>query len=168
MINSIKELTTKKGDKMAYVNLEDTNGILEAIVFPDVYAKNIELLKSEKPLVFSGSIEKIEEGKAKIRTKKIVPLEEIAKKMTKAIVIRIDCKVFKRDNLKTLRDILSTMRGVTKTFIELQLNGDVQRLNIPEIRIDLDRINILTKHFPHGLKIEEIVEEAAHEILLRF
>lgn len=168
MINSLKELTTKKGDRMAYVNIEDTKGIIEAIVFPDLYAKNIELLKSEKPLVFSGSIEKIEEGTAKIRTKKIIPLEEIAKKMTKNIIIRIDCKIFKKEDLKRLKEILSTMRGVTKTFIELQLNGDVKRLNTPEIRIDIDRINILTKHFPRGLKIDETVEEAANEILFRF
>lgn len=165
VVNSIKELSTKKGDKMAYVNLEDTKGILEAIVFPELYAKNIELIKSEKPLVFSGTIEKAEEGTAKIKTKKIAPLEDIAKNLAKNLIIRIDCKIFRKDDFKRLKEILDTLKGYTKTFIELQLNGNIQRLKIPEMRIDADRINILIKHFPSGLKIVETLEDMTNEIL---
>ncbi len=168
MVNSHRELSTKKGDKMAYVNLEDTKGILEAIVFPDLYAKTIELIKSEKPLVFSGTIEKIEEGKAKIKTKKITPLEEITKKIAKNLIIRIDCKIFRREDFKRLKEILDTLKGYTKTFIELQLNGNIQRLKIPEIRTDIEKINILIKHFPSGLKIVERSEEITNEILSGF
>ncbi len=165
VVNSLKEITTKKGDRMAYVNVEDKKGIIEAIVFPDVYSKSMEMLKGDKPIVVSGSIEKIEEGTAKIRTKKIVLLEEIIKKMENSLVLRLDCRVFKKEEMKRLKDILSSIKGYTKVFIELQLNGDIKRLSIPEIRIDRERINILIKHFENGLKIYEIKGEMKNEIL---
>ncbi len=165
VVNSFKEITTKKGDKMAYVNVEDKKGIIEAIVFPDIYAKSIDVLKGDKPIVLTGSIEKVEEGSAKIRTKKIVLLEEIIKKMENILVLRLDCKVFKREEMKRLKDILTSIKGYTKVLIELQLNGDIKRPNIPEIRIDREKINILTKNFENGLKIYEIKGERANEIL---
>ncbi|MCX7965633.1 MAG: DNA polymerase III subunit alpha [Syntrophorhabdaceae bacterium] len=165
VINSFKEITTKKGDRMAYVNLEDKKGIIEAIVFPEVYTKSIEILKGDKPIVVSGSIEKVEEGTAKIRTKKITLLEDIVKKMENILVLRLDCKVIKREEMRRLKEILTTIKGYTKVFIELQLNGDIQRIKIPEIRIDRDKIDILTKHFEKGLKIYEIRGEQRDEIL---
>lgn len=165
VVNSYKEITTKKGDKMAYVNVEDKKGIIEAIVFPDIYTKSIEFIKGDKPIVVSGSIEKVEEGTAKIRTKKIVLLEEIIKKMEKILILRLDCKVFKKEEMKRLKEILSTIEGFTKVFIELQLNGDIKRLNIPEIRIDREKINILTRHFGTKLKIYEIRGDITDEIL---
>jgi len=165
VVNNYKEITTKKGDKMAYVNVEDKKGIIEAIVFPDIYSKSIDVLKGNKPIVLTGSIEKVEESSAKIRTKKIVPLEEIIKKMENTLVLRLDCKVFKREEMKRLKDILTSIKGYTKVLIELQLNGDIQRPKIPEIRIDREKINILTKNFENGLKIYEIKGETVNEIL---
>ena len=41
IVNGCKEILTKKGDRMAYMTLEDTKGIVEAIVFPDLYSKNL-------------------------------------------------------------------------------------------------------------------------------
>jgi len=165
VVNNYKEITTKKGDKMAYVNVEDKKGIIEAIVFPDIYSKSIDVLKGNKPIVLTGSIEKVEESSAKIRTKKIVPLEEIIKKMENTLVLRLDCKVFKREEMKRLKDILTSIKGYTKVLIELQLNCDIQRPKIPEIRIDREKINILTKNFENGLKIYEIKGETVNEIL---
>jgi DNA polymerase-3 subunit alpha len=37
IVSTLREITTKRGDKMAYVTLEDTKGLVEVIFFPDLY-----------------------------------------------------------------------------------------------------------------------------------
>ena len=37
IVAGLKELTTKKGDRMAFVTLEDLSGFVEMVVFPEVY-----------------------------------------------------------------------------------------------------------------------------------
>ena len=44
LIESVKEVTTKKGDKMAFLTLADFTGSVEAVVFARTYEKNREVL----------------------------------------------------------------------------------------------------------------------------
>ncbi len=37
VVNTLKEITTKKGDRMAFVTLEDLNGVVEVIIFAELY-----------------------------------------------------------------------------------------------------------------------------------
>jgi DNA polymerase III subunit alpha len=53
IVAGIKELTTKKGDRMAFVTLEDLSGFIELVIFPEAYLAAAELLKSEEPLLVS-------------------------------------------------------------------------------------------------------------------
>jgi DNA polymerase-3 subunit alpha len=48
---------TKKGDPMAFVNLEDLRGSIEVIVFPNVYEKTRELWQGDKILVVKGRVD---------------------------------------------------------------------------------------------------------------
>jgi DNA polymerase-3 subunit alpha len=48
---------TKKGDPMAFVNLEDLQGSIEVIVFPNVYEKTRELWLEDKILVVKGRVD---------------------------------------------------------------------------------------------------------------
>ncbi len=69
IVSTLREITTKRGDKMAYVNLEDTKGIVEVIFFPDLYGKQYSMIQSGKPLMVTGSLEKTDESSAKIKAK---------------------------------------------------------------------------------------------------
>lgn len=44
MIENVKELLTKKGDRMAFVQLSNHSDTIEMVTFPEVFAKNRELL----------------------------------------------------------------------------------------------------------------------------
>ena len=158
VVNGYREIVTKRGDKMAYVALEDTMGIIETIVFPDLLSKFSSELKSDKPLVVTGSVEKSEDGTAKIRAKNITLLENITREMEKVLKIRVDCSIFPKDDLKKLRDLLFGLRGKSKVSIELQLNGDKKLLSVHELRVDHAKADILYKHFAKGLRFEVVNE----------
>ncbi len=54
MLASIRTTVTKKGNKMAFVQLEDMQGQCEAVFFPDVYEKCKENLQEERVVLVKG------------------------------------------------------------------------------------------------------------------
>jgi len=158
VVSGYREVITKRGDKMAYATIEDTNGIVETIIFPDLLSKYPTLLKDDKPLIINGSVEKSEDGNAKIRAKNITLLEDITCDMGKTVKIKIDCEIFPKDGLKLLRDILYGLKGKSKVSIELQLNNENKLLTIQDLNVDHNKMDILYKHFTDGIKFEVINE----------
>lgn len=51
LVTSVKEFITKKGDKMAFVQVEDLTGHAEVTIFPKTYASIKETLHAERPLI---------------------------------------------------------------------------------------------------------------------
>ncbi len=154
IVNGCKEITTKKGDRMATITLEDTKGMVEAVVFPDLFSKSLLLIKSDKPIVVTGSLERTEDGTTRMRAKNIIPLQEIQDEMEKTVRIKIDCAVFRKEALRKLRDILANIRGDSPVSLEFFQNSDRRVFNVPEVRIDAAKSAGIRKFFEAGLDIE--------------
>ena len=58
MIPELKQITTRKGDRMAIAQLEDLSGSCEAIVFPKTYSRLSEFLLTDTRLLVWGTIDK--------------------------------------------------------------------------------------------------------------
>ena len=54
LANGWKEIVTKKGDRMAFLTLEDMKGFVEIILFPDVFKAALPFLRGENPSSFTG------------------------------------------------------------------------------------------------------------------
>ncbi len=58
MIPEIRQVTTRKGDRMAVLQLEDLTGSCEAVVFPKTYARLADFLMIESRLLIWGSVDR--------------------------------------------------------------------------------------------------------------
>ncbi len=56
VIEEVKVILTKKGDKMAFVKISDKSDSVEAVVFPKTFAKNAEILQTEKCILLKGKL----------------------------------------------------------------------------------------------------------------
>ncbi len=56
IIEQVKEITTKKGDKMAFLTLSDFTSSIEAVVFPRVYKKNSDILKEDTIIAVQATV----------------------------------------------------------------------------------------------------------------
>ena len=56
-ITSLRKIRTKKGESMAFLNVSDSSGEMEAVVFPVVYKKYSHLLDHGKFAVIEGKVE---------------------------------------------------------------------------------------------------------------
>jgi len=58
VIESIKTILTKKGDKMAFITISDKDGFIETVAFPEVYKTNASVLVEGTCVLFKGKLSK--------------------------------------------------------------------------------------------------------------
>ena len=110
IVSGIKELITKKGDRMAFVTLEDLSGSVEIIVFPEVYTAAMELLKGEDPLLVSGELDVGEEA-CKILATEVSLLRDVKETMAKRVHIRLTTPGLDEMQMRQLKGIVQRYRG---------------------------------------------------------
>lgn len=76
MIVHKKNMTTKTGKIMSFIQVEDLYDVLEVIVFPKVYDRFIHLLKEDQFVIVSGRLNFKEEEDPKLLADSIMVLNE--------------------------------------------------------------------------------------------
>lgn len=61
MLNAVKTIITKKGDPMAFLQMEDITGEAEGTVFPSTYEKLAPILQENNRLIVWGKVQQREE-----------------------------------------------------------------------------------------------------------
>lgn len=74
MINKTRKITTKKGDMMAFLSIEDKTGKTDAVVFPRVYEEVKDLLKDNIPALIVGKLN-VRNGDKSIVVEKLKPID---------------------------------------------------------------------------------------------
>jgi len=110
IVSGIKELMTKKGDRMAFVTLEDLSGSIEMVVFPEIYAASMELLKGEDPLLVSGELDVGEES-CKMLANEVQLLKDVKETMTEFVHIRLTTPGLDEMQMRQLKGIIQKYRG---------------------------------------------------------
>lgn len=121
IVSSLKEIVTKKGDRMAFVTLEDKKGYIEVIVFSDLYNRSIEYLRSEVPLFVAGTVDMGEEKEGvKVLAREIMPLSEASRRGTiSKVYFRIEACRTSRDQLERMRDLFKDHPGDCEVYLHL-------------------------------------------------
>ncbi|HYB74510.1 MAG TPA: DNA polymerase III subunit alpha [Candidatus Sulfotelmatobacter sp.] len=57
IVSAVKEISTKSGDRMAFITLEDTGGSVEAIAFPELYRQNMLHLVKDAAVLVKGQLD---------------------------------------------------------------------------------------------------------------
>ena len=110
IVSGVKELITKKGDRMAFITLEDLSGSVEVIVFPEVYSVAMELLKGEDPLLVSGELDVGEEA-CKILATDVALLRDVKETLAKLVHIRLTTPGLDEMQMRQLKGVVQRYRG---------------------------------------------------------
>jgi DNA polymerase III subunit alpha len=110
IVSGLKELITKKGDRMAFVSLEDLSGSVELVVFPEVYAASMEMIKGDDPLLVTGELDVGEEA-CKVLVSEVVLLKEIKETMARTVHIRLTTPGLEEGQMRQLKGIVQRYRG---------------------------------------------------------
>ncbi len=127
IVKSRKEITTKKGDRMAFIQLEDTSASAEIILFPRVYKQVEPWLDEHHVFVVKGNLDLASQQKCKIKALEMAPLETLLEHWSyiQALVLHLPSVVHEKI-------IASLAQAVTKGKVSLEFvlfeNGKKIRL----------------------------------------
>ncbi|MBW2519326.1 MAG: DNA polymerase III subunit alpha, partial [Deltaproteobacteria bacterium] len=132
IVASKKLLNTRKGERMAFVTLEDLSGFVEMVVFPETYTESAELLNSEEPLLVKGTVD-VGEDACKILVSEVFALKDVKQRQTKRIHFRLTSPGLEQEQLYALREIMTRYRGECEALIHLVVpNRSETVIGLPE------------------------------------
>jgi len=124
IITNVRVLKSKKGDFYAQGALEDMEGSVEMIVFPEAYRKLQDKVKLEVPVLVRGGL-RIEEGvNPKLTVNDILPLEDAKVPLPRALRIRIPADVANDTTVDGLHTLFSQNQGEAKVLFDVERQGD--------------------------------------------
>jgi DNA polymerase-3 subunit alpha len=124
IITGLKVLKSKKGDFYAQGTLEDMEGSVEMIVFPEAYRKLGDKVKLEVPVLVRGGL-RIEEGSnPKLTANEIMPLEDAKVPLPRSLRIRIPVETASESTVDDLHLLCSQSKGEAKVLFDVERQGD--------------------------------------------
>jgi DNA polymerase III subunit alpha len=147
LITSIKTHTQRDGRPMAFLALEDFEGVIELLAFGDIYEKFKHLLAADAMVLVHGSVSiREDEKKPKLRIDNVMALSETREKLTKCVHVRIKTGGLEESFIKDLRDEFAKSQGSCALFIHIMTgeNGEylikAKNLAVSPAREVIDRI----------------------------
>ncbi|MBF0148912.1 MAG: DNA polymerase III subunit alpha [Magnetococcales bacterium] len=101
---------TRKGDRMAFLTLEDPDGHLEVVVFSDVYHHCRDLLEGDAVLVVTGTLGADEE-EPKLMAEEVISLDGYRQRHCRELRLRLPFSWISDSNLEQLATILKNHAG---------------------------------------------------------
>lgn len=112
LVVGVRTLMTRKGDRMAFVTLDDRTGRIELAVFSELYHAKRELLSKDDLLVVRGSVSVDEySGGFRMTADEIYSMDEARQRFARKLVIELDEDGVSDTLLAQLREALTPRPG---------------------------------------------------------
>lgn len=114
-----KRVTKKTKEAMAVITLEDLDGSIEVVVFPEAFRQYGDVIVPEAPLLIGGEVSR-REGNAGIQAHEVYPLADAPKFFAKNISVHITCAQLE-NHLEKVKEILRLHPGTIPVVICLSM-----------------------------------------------
>ena len=121
IVGGFRGLKTKKGDPMCVFTLEDHQGAVEVVVFPEMYGKHRMLIENGALLLVRGKFERDEEN-SRFQCTDILPLALLKERLSRGVRIRLKATC-PRETIEALWELLPKHRGDRPVAVEVEMNG---------------------------------------------
>jgi DNA polymerase-3 subunit alpha len=128
IVTGLRQLKTKRGDRMAVFSLEDEAAKVEAVVFPEAFAKCGSVIADDVMLLARGKYERDEET-SRLIVSELTPIDVVRERGVREVEIRLSGRGLGRDRMRTLADVLERHPGDRRVSLLVDLNGD-RRLRV--------------------------------------
>ena len=112
LVVDMRVMKNKKGDKMAFVTLDDRTGRIEVSMFADVFAQYQQLLQKDAVLVVEGEVTFDDySGSLKVRSKKVMQVVDARSHFARQLVLVIGHDQMDSHFSNKLSSMLSARKG---------------------------------------------------------
>ena len=121
IVAACRQLKTRKGDRMAVFTLEDAEGGVEVVVFPETYQRTAALIETGTMVLVRGKLERDDET-VRILAVEIAPIEVVRERLSREVAIRVT-RVPDRALFEALGAVFSRHRGDRRVSFEFEVSG---------------------------------------------
>jgi len=123
VIHSLRLKNSRKGDRYATFVLEDREGVVEVIAWPDTYRRHEAVVQGGAPVVVAGALE-ISDERCQVIADEILPLARAHAEAIRQVHVRVPLAALERDALATLREVLAAHPGPCDAFLHLECTDE--------------------------------------------
>jgi DNA polymerase-3 subunit alpha len=120
IIASVRQLKTRKGDRMAVIVLDDPHGSMEVVIFPEAYSRSVSVIDTGQMVVVKGKVEYDEET-TRMTATEVMPIEAMRQKLSRELSIKLTAPPHGRQTFEALADLFARHRGDRRVVLELEL-----------------------------------------------
>jgi len=121
IVTAVKEISTKNGERMAFVTLEDMQGSVESVVFPDLYRSSMLHLVKDSAVLVRGQVD-IGEETVKLLLSEVQPLTLSGNDALPLVEVTLAGTFASSDGLRRLKALLEMHPGNSSWRLRLQLS----------------------------------------------
>ncbi|MDP7017831.1 MAG: OB-fold nucleic acid binding domain-containing protein, partial [Pirellulaceae bacterium] len=144
MISAIKLAHTKNGrpgapTKYANFDLEDRQGVVRCILWPDGFEQTGHHVQPDSVVVVNGTVDRRGGGdEANLIINEIIPIDQMEQRYTRGVIIRVDEGEHPQDTLRKVHEIVRGYPGKCELQLALKLNdGSQVVLRSHKVKIDV-------------------------------
>src|SRR3954463_11052918 len=116
IVSGLRHMTTKRGDAMVFLRIEDVTGGIETVVFNSTYDKARELCTTDRILIVKGRIDR-KEGETKLVALEISAFEAVPEKREVRLII--DATKAAAGTIRELRRLIEDFPGESPVYADL-------------------------------------------------
>ncbi len=118
LVVAMRTMNTRRGDRMAFVTLDDRTGRLELAVFSDLYERQRDLLAKDTLLVVEGQVSMDDySGGFKMSAEKIYNMDQARAAFASRLEIEVDASRAGNGFVHELQDILKPAPGTCPVYV---------------------------------------------------
>ncbi|MBS1987346.1 DNA polymerase III subunit alpha [Candidatus Dependentiae bacterium] len=152
LLTSKREIVTKKGDTMAFVQVEDGTSHAEVVVFPSVFKKSHQWLGSHTIFIVKGELDISSQQACKIKARELVPLDLFFQEWPSIELASLTLPdTFDEDWVQALAQLLG--KGIGKGSIPLEF---IFQDNNKKLRLETKQKIVLTHDICAKLEAHQI------------
>jgi DNA polymerase III subunit alpha len=133
IVGALRQTTTKKGEPMVFMRLDDVSGSVEAIVFNSVYGAARDLLEADRILVVKGRIDH-KEGETKLIAMEVAPFESTPERSE--VRLKLDARKAPAGTIRELAGLLREYPGEAAVVAAIETStGPLMLAFGPDFRV---------------------------------
>ena len=137
IIGAVRTITTKRGEPMAFVRLDDLEGSIEVVVVPQVLAAAREIIAEDSLVLITGRIDQKGEGETKLVAQTVVPFRPDPADEEDRLLLEVEAARFARADMGLLKKLFSDHPGEASVIVALRTPEGETRMRLgPEYQVD--------------------------------
>jgi DNA polymerase-3 subunit alpha len=137
IVSDVKQTTTRRGEPMVFMALDDPTGSAEIVVFNSTYAQARELCVVDRILVIKGRVDHKQAGETKLIALDVIPFEVVPER--REIRFALDAREAPAGVIRELARLVREFPGESLVYLSVETSQGPKTLALgPEYRVTLD------------------------------